>query len=93
MTALPDHLPPIAAPEAPTCPDCSDTGRISNGRDPLDPGFEDGPCPNPECEAGAEEYASAMRVREAAYTGPRVTRLPQPIEQALAPFAPLDEAA
>jgi hypothetical protein len=38
-----------------TCPDCKGYGRVSNGRDPMDPAYDDFPCPNPDCEDGAFE--------------------------------------
>ena len=49
-----------------TCETCQDTGRVSNGRSPFDPGYDDGPCPEPDCVEGASERGEPVCSQETA---------------------------
>lgn len=55
----------------PACPTCNDHGRIGNGRSPDDPGFDDGPCPEPDCAEGAFERGDAAPTLREVLTAPQ----------------------
>ena len=86
--------------ETHACEACQDTGRVSNGRSPFDPGYDDGPCPEPDCVEGAAEIAGFWNAREREYARavdaidkPAAPVLHPVFDQILAPFSPKEKAA